>query len=397
MKLLRRTSIDFVYDMSDLLAGDNNFSFAIGIILTLASFILGFLLISRVREYNENNSDENFRSAKSMKRIAQWANSFEGLWILMSFIDIIHSYRFDGTRAFFLISCIISYVFSWVGLNSFSEANKKHNIELMKANKGDPSIVMSEDFGLSQSERDAVSTIVGNAGIPQSIKNPMSDEELYGPIDDPVFDDPHTMRKVCKSCGKVNKAEYNICSYCGMPLGEGISKEELDKVSKILNRDDKKDDPVSRILKGAGVMTDDGRIIKKKAKESGESKDDTDSGFKVTPTTDKSDEVNISVTALEGNYDTESGLGIYHKIEQTEAAVIAAEGNYIAASSPIKEEYESRTDNDTPLIDGAEPANNMSRGRKRIERVHCPHCNEMNNKNNTICAYCGRRIKEEQL
>lgn len=390
MKLLRRVSSNFLLDISELFAGNNTLSFCVGCILALAAVITGFMLINRVGEYDRDNSEESFKNAKSVRTMVQWVNSIAGIWLFLSFVNIFCTFQFGRTRAFFFFIGILGYSFSWYALKKFSAANKNRNIELMKTNRGDPSIVMSDSFGLSQSERDAVSAIVGSAGIPSSVKNPLSDEELYGPIDDPVFDDPHTVRKVCKSCGKINKAEYTICAYCGMPLGKGMSSEEMDKVNKILNRDNKDEDPVTRILKGAGVMAADGSIIKKKAKDPDTSSDSSEGGIKVTPTTEKTDEGDISVTALEGNYNIENGSGIYHRINQAENAVTATEGNYISERSPT--EYEREAAADSLTAENTNP-NTIAASRRKIERIKCPHCDEKNNKNNTICAYCGKQIK----
>ena len=221
-------------------------------------------------------------------------------------MDIFELYKY----AVFFIIGIIGYGFSWYSLKKFHDANRNHNIALAKANRGDPSIVMAENFGLSKEQKDAVSMIAGNAGVQNVLRSPMSDEELFGPIDDPVYDDPHTPRIVCRACGKVNNPKHDICAYCGVVLDKtqkAVPAEFQSEIDKILNGT-KDEDPVQRILRNAGVIqTKNGKYVSaKKAAEKSSDTEDTNSTasednineIKVTPTTEIKEDKSIKVAPL---------------------------------------------------------------------------------------------------
>lgn len=311
MKLLRSSNI--LFTLSEWVAADNTRSYIIAIILALCSVFSAFMLISRINAYNNDPFEENFTEAKNMKKVTAWVNNFMSFWIFLSFINMLFNFQFGKARIVFFIIGIIGYVFSWYSLKKFHDANRNHNIALAKANKGDPSIIMSENFGLTQSQKDAVSMIVGNAGASRALRTPMSDEELFGPIEDPVYDDPHTPRIVCRACGKVNNPKYDICVYCGTVLDKtkkSLPPEFQGEIDKILNGT-KDEDPVQRILRNAGVIqTEGGKYVsaKKSAEnENGINEADKEStvnpkyneeGIKVTPTTDIKEDKSITVAPL---------------------------------------------------------------------------------------------------
>lgn len=315
MKLLRSSKAytNVLLLLSDWVASNNTLSYIVAIILALASVFSGFMLITRINAYNNDPFEENFTEAKNMKKIAAWVNSFMSLWVFLCVINMLYNFQFSGVRIAFLIIGLSGYIFSWYSLKKFSDANRNHNIALAKANRGDPSIVMAENFGLSQSQKDAVSMIVGNAGVQNALRNPMSDEQLFGPIDDPVYDDPHTPRIVCRACGKVNNPKYNICAYCGAVLDKtkkAVPDQFQSEIDKILNGRD--EDPVQRILRNAGVIqTEGGRYVsakksEEKSAENGSDREnmgsvaseDDPNEIKVTPTTDIKEDKNVTVTPL---------------------------------------------------------------------------------------------------
>ncbi|MDE6580618.1 MAG: hypothetical protein K2K41_08815 [Ruminiclostridium sp.] len=316
MKLLRSSKayVNFLLTISEWVASDNALSYLIAIILALGSVFSAFMLISRVNAYNNDPFEENFTEAKNMKKIAAWVNRFMSLWIFLSFINMLYNFQFGKVRIVFFIIGIIGYVLSWYSLKKFHDANRNHNIALAKANRGDPSIVMAENFGLTQAQKDAVSMIVGNAGASSALRDPMSDEELFGPIDDPVYDDPHTPRIVCRACGKVNNPKYDICVYCGAVLDKtkkAVPAEFQSEIDKILNGT-KDEDPVQRILRNAGVIqTEGGKYVSvKKAAENDINSEDKENAvnpenkvndindIKVTPTTDIKEDKSITVAPL---------------------------------------------------------------------------------------------------
>ena len=167
---------------------------------------------------------------------------------------------------------------------------------------------MAENFGLSQSQKDAVSMIVGNAGVSNTLRSPMSDEELFGPIDDPVYDDPHTPRIVCRACGKVNNPKYNICAYCGAVLDKtkkAVPDQFQSEIDKILNGRD--EDPVKRILRNAGVIqTEGGKYVSAKKESEKGAEDGQAEGIPpkkendliIIPTTDEKEDADITVTPV---------------------------------------------------------------------------------------------------
>lgn len=313
MKLLRSSKAytNLLLAISEWVASDSTLSCIIAIILALCSVFSAFMLVSRVNAYNNDPFEENFTEAKNIKKITAWVNRFMSLWIFLSFINMLYNYQFGKVRIIFFIMGIIGYIFSWYSLKKFHDANRNHNIALAKSNRGDPSIVMAENFGLTQSQKDAVSMIVGNAGASRALRNPMSDEELFGPIDDPVYDDPHTPRIVCRACGKVNNPNYNICAYCGAVLDKtkkSVPAEFQSEIDKILNGT-KDEDPVQRILRNAGVIqTEGGKYVsaKKVAEKDINSEDkantvnpeDNRKDIKVTPTTDIKEDQSITVTPM---------------------------------------------------------------------------------------------------
>lgn len=408
MKLLRRSSkayTDLLLAISDWAAGSNALSYIIGIILTLGCCFLAFMLISRINAYNADPFEENFTEAKNMKKFTQWANSFMGLWIFLNFLNVICTYRFGSTRTVFLIIGIAGYVFSWYSLKKFSDANRNHNIELAKANKGDPSIIMAESFGLTQAQREAVSSIVGNAGASRALRNPKSDEELFGTIDDPVYDDPRTPRIVCRSCGKVNNPQHNICVYCGMTLDKTktvMPSGQQSEIDKILNGVKKDEDPVQKILRSAGVIqTDNGKYISaKKAAEAGNEagiEEKTEAGIKteiekikVMPTTDKKPDKDISVTAL-----PENGIFSPSSIDGSVSVTELKGTDFYKNSNDGQTFTEGFSDKSSFTADNSVKGNSAESvffgGTEG--QIRCRYCGEMNEKNSGRCIFCGTPLQ----
>lgn len=413
MKLLRRSSkaySDLLFAVSDWAAGSNTLSYIIGIFLTVCGSFLAFMLISRVNAYNNDPFEENFTEAKNMKKITQWANSFMGLWILLNFLNVICTFRFGSTRTVFLIIGIAGYIFSWYSLKKFSDANRNHNIELAKANKGDPSIIMAENFGLTQAQREAVSSIVGNAGASRALRNPKSDEELFGTLDDPVYDDPRTPRIVCRSCGKVNNPKHNICAYCGMTLDKtktALPSEQQSEIDKILNGVKKDEDPIQKILRNAGVIqTDNGKYIsaKKAAGVGNEAENEvgneagieekTEAGikteFEVKPTTDKKPDKDISVTAL-----PENGIFSPSSIDGSVSVTELKGTDFYKNSDDGQTFTEGFSDKSSFTADNSVKGNSAESvffgGTEG--QIRCRYCGEMNEKNSGRCIFCGTPLQ----
>lgn len=404
MKLLRRGSrafVEFLFTASDWAAGSNTLSYIIGLILTVGSVFLAYMLISRINTYNNDPLEENFTEAKNMRKITQWGNSLMGLWIFLNFLNVIYTFRFGSTRTVFLIIGTAGYIFSWYSLKKFSDANRNHNIELAKANKGDPSIIMAESFGLTQAQREAVSAIVGNAGASRALRNPQSDEELFGTIDDPVYDDPRTPRIVCRSCGKVNNPKHNICAYCGATLDKtkaALPSEQQSEINKILNGVKKDEDPVQKILRNAGVIqADNGKYISaKKAAEAG-IKEKTEAGIKteiekneVISTTDKKPDKDISVTAL-----PENGIFSPSSIDGSVSVTELKGTDFYKNSDDGQTFTEGFSDKSSFTADNPVKGNSAesvffggTEGQKR-----CRYCGEMNEKNSGRCIFCGTPLQ----
>ncbi len=397
MKLLRSSGayVNFLFTMSEWVAADNTLSYIIGLLLALGSVFSALMLISRINAYGADPFEENFTEAKNMKKLTQWVNSFMSLWIFLSFINILYNYlQLSRVRIVFLIIGIIGYVFSWYSLKKFHDANRNHNIALAKANRGDPSIIMSENFGLTQEQREAVSMIIGNAGASNVLRNPMSDDELFGTIDDPIYDDPHTPRIVCRSCGKVNNPKYDICVYCGAVLDKtkkAVPAEFQSEIDKILNGKD--EDPVQRILRNAGVIqTDGGKYVSAKKAAENEADDnltaDNENGVKVTPTTDKKEDANITVTPLnESSIIDPSPIDDSVKVTELKGTDFyqnddgltetASDKSDIQGDNSVKDDFGENT-----CEGGAE------------EQIRCPFCGEMNGKNTPRCIFCGTNLEK---
>lgn len=390
MKLLKRYYGDFtdvLYMISEWVAGSNTLSLIIGIILTLGNVFLALMLIGRVRGYNDDPFEESFAEAKSIKKLAQWGNSFMTLWLFLNFVNIVYTFQFGDLRIMGLFLGIAGYIFSWYSLKKFSDINRKHNIALAKENKGDPSIVMAESFGLTRAQKDAVSMIVGNAGASDALRSPKSDEELFGTIDDPVYDDPHTVRTVCRSCGKVNNPKHNICAYCGMPLDK-TNTEKPDKyrseIDKILNGTKKaeREDPVQWILRNAGVVQGkDGKYVSSKSTAEKGGAGVTEAGAKLNESPDKS----ITVTPL-----TENGILTPTPVDNS-FSVSELKGTDFCKNSDEAAPYESGAgEENSQAVDSAKGASAESvfYGGKEGQ-IRCRCCGEMNDKNSVRCIYCG--------
>ncbi len=392
MKLLVRSYsgfTSFLYEISDAIAGNNSLSYIVCIVLTLACVFLALLLISRVNIYNEDNFEENFTNARTMSRFTGSANGIAGLWMFLHCYHAFYYFRFGNLNFAMLIIGFTGYIFSWYALKKFSDANRKHNIDLAKANKGDPSIVMAENFGLTQEQRDAVSMIVGNAGASRVLSGPKSDEELFGTIDDPVYDDPRTPRIVCRSCGKVNNPKNNLCAYCGMPLDKtntAVSQKEQDEVDKILNgtKSVKKDeDPVNWILQSAGVVkNDEGKYVSvKKAAEKSEIG---------TPDINKSPENDITVTPLpENSISPHNPTEGDFSVTELKGTNFFKNGEDISLSESNLPEAENKAENS---INADYEKNIFSGG--TTNQIRCNYCGEMNDKNNAQCVYCGTILEK---
>lgn len=269
MKLIRirnsRAIIRLLEILSDYIAGNNGLSYLIGLALAVGGVFIAFLLMGRVNQFNEDHAEESFSRAKVLKNIVWWLNASMCLWLFLCVYNFLYTVQFSGFKGMLAVAVIASAFYSWFILQKFEQANHSHNIDLAKANKGDPSIVMAENYGLSKTEKEAVSMIVGNAGHSSVLRKPMSDEQLYGPIDDPVFDLPGTPHKLCPSCGTVNKASYTVCSHCGTPLGEAMSDFQIKHTKSSMQKAEEIDDPVKRILMGAGVYPAEKDLEKKAA------------------------------------------------------------------------------------------------------------------------------------
>lgn len=390
MKLLRARYVsgDLIYQISDFVSGDNTLSYILGLVLACGSIFLSFMLIGRVNTYNEVPFEEHFSEAKAMKSFTQWANSFTALWILLNLYNMVNGNNFGNIRIVFLLMGIIGYVFSWYGLKKFSEANKKHSIDVAKKNKGDPSIVMSEDYGLSQAQKDAVSMIVGNAGVSGALSPPKSDEEVFGVIDDPVYDDPHTPRLVCRSCGRVNNPKHNICAYCGKTLDKtkkALPSEQQSEIDKILNGAkgvNKDEDPVQRILRSAGVIqTENGKYISaKKAAETGIEK------IEIMPTTDKKPDKDIAVTPLpESNIISPSPI-------DSSVSVTELKGTDFYKNSDGEDTLTEKISNESYFTTDNSLKGNSAESvfyGGAEEQIRCRFCGEMNDKNSGQCIFCG--------
>lgn len=386
LKRMPKAYSDLLFGISDWAAGSNTLSYIIGIFLAIAGVFSAFMLINRVNAYNADPFEENFTDAKNMKKFTQWANTLMGLWIFLNFLNVISTYQFGSTRTVFLIIGIAGYIFSWYSLKKFSDANRNHNIDLAKANKGDPSIIMAENFGLSQAQRDAVSMIVGNAGASRALRNPKSDEELFGTIDDPVYDDPRTPRIVCRSCGKVNNPKHNICAYCGMTLDKTktvLPSEQQSEIDKILNGVKKDEDPVQKILRSAGVVqTDGGKYISaKKAAETGN---------EVTAATDKKTDKDITVTPL-----PEGGVFSPSPIDGG-VSVAELKGTDFYKNSDTEPTFNADFSDKASLsADNSVKGNSAESvffGGKEGE-IRCRYCGEMNEKDSGRCIFCGTPLQ----
>lgn len=223
MYTMHRTLLNVVSELS----GGTAVAVALCIVIVIGTVMFNILLLNRIKEFEADQSDENFASAKKMQKLAGFFSGLGVVWLTVMSILVRDGYvKFGGGVLFGSVMCIGGIIFNTACLQKYERIKRMHNADIMKRAKGDPSVIFSDDMELSDEEKSIVSQIALNAGVyPQeSFK---SDEEIFSVIDDPVYA-PFEERgeRPCPFCGKKNIKKYTVCAYCGQLLPDIGADEE---------------------------------------------------------------------------------------------------------------------------------------------------------------------------